>query len=150
MPAAASIIESEDTLAAIVRAARVVAVVGMKDGADPYAPAHSIPRKLQSLGIRVIPVNPKLTEAVLGERPYPNLAAVPDRFDVVDIFRRSDAIGPIADEILELPAERRPAVVWMQTGIRNDDAAARLVAAGIQVVMDRCLGVYGARYRASA
>jgi predicted CoA-binding protein len=146
----ASIVEAEDALAAIVRAARVVAVVGMKDDADPFAPAHSIPRKLQSLGIRVIPVNPKLAEAVLGERPYPSLAAVPDRFDVVDIFRRSEAIGPIADEILALPADRRPAVVWMQTGIRNDDAAARLVSAGIQVVMDRCLGVYGSRYRTPA
>jgi hypothetical protein len=143
---ASGVVESEDVLAAIVRAARVVAVVGMKDGSDPGAPAYTIPDKLQSLGIRVIPVNPKLLEA-LGERAYPTLADVPDRFDVVDVFRRPEAVGRVADAILALPAERRPAVVWMQTGIRNEEAAARLAAAGVQVVMDRCLGVYAARYR---
>ncbi len=143
------IVESEPDLAAIVRAVRTAAVVGMKDETDPDAAAYRIPRMLQARGIRVIPVNPKLTEA-LGEKAYPNLAAVPVPFDVVDVFRRSEAVGPLADEILALPETKRPAVVWMQTGVRNDEAAERLAAAGIRVVLDACLGVYASRYRSGA
>jgi predicted CoA-binding protein len=69
------------------------------------------------------------------------------RPDIVNVFRRPDAIGEVADEVLALPPERRPAVFWLQTGIRNDEAAARVAAAGIKVVQDRCLGVYSRRYR---
>ena len=136
----------EEGLAEIVRSMRTVAVVGIKDGADPDAPAYAIPKMLHDRGVRILPVNPKY-ETVLGERVYPTIASLPERPDVLDVFRRSDAIGSIADEVLALPAERRPAVFWMQTGIRNEDAAERLSAAGIRVVMDRCLGVYTARYR---
>jgi predicted CoA-binding protein len=143
------IVESEEDLAEIVRSARTVAVVGIKDGSDPAAPAYAIPQTLQSLGIRVFPVNPKLS-TVLGERAYPDLASLPERVDVINIFRRPDVIGALAEEILALPPERRPAVVWMQTGIRNDAAADRLSGAGIRVVMDRCLGVYAKRYRPEA
>jgi hypothetical protein len=137
----------EDELAAIVRGARTVAVVGMKDDSDPEAAAYRIPRTIQRHGLRVFPVNPKLTSA-LGESAHPSLAALPERVDIVDVFRRSDAIGAVADEVLALPPERRPGVVWLQSGIRNDEAAARLVAAGIAVVQDRCLGEYSKRYRA--
>jgi predicted CoA-binding protein len=140
---------TEAQLAEIVRAATVVAVVGMRDESNADAPAHEIPKLIQSLGVRVIPVNPKLTET-LGEKAYPNLAALPVRPDIVDVFRRSEAIGEIADEVLALPADKRPKVVWLQTGIRNDEAAARLEAAGITVVQDRCLGVYSKRYRKAA
>ncbi|HEX5031562.1 MAG TPA: CoA-binding protein [Candidatus Eisenbacteria bacterium] len=139
-------VDTEEELAAIVRGARVVAVIGIKDGSDPHAPAYSIPKMLQERGIRIIPVRPALT-SVLGERAYPAIGDVPERVDIVDLFRRSSAIDAHADEILALPESKRPGVVWMQTGIRNDAAAARLEAAGIQVVMDRCLGVYSARYR---
>jgi predicted CoA-binding protein len=139
-------ITSETELADIVRGATVVAVVGMRDASAADAPAHEIPKLIQSLGVRVIPVNPKLTEA-LGEKAYPNLAALPVRPDIVDVFRRSEAIGEVADEVLALPPERRPAVFWLQSGIRNDAAAAKLSAAGIKVVQDRCLGVYSKRYR---
>lgn len=138
-------IESEAELAEIVRSARVVAVVGMRDESAADTPAHQIPRQIQALGLKVIPVNPKLTKA-LGETAYPDLTSVPVRVDIVDVFRRSDAIGAVADEVLALPAERRPAVFWMQAGIRNDEAAARLAAAGIKVVQDRCLGVYSRKY----
>jgi predicted CoA-binding protein len=141
-----SVIESETELAEIVRNAKVVAVIGMRDASVPDLPAHEIPKLIQSLGVRVIPVNPKLTEA-LGEKAYPNLAALPERPDIIDVFRRSEAIGEIADEVLALPPERRAPVFWMQTGIKNDEAAARLAAAGIKVVQDRCLGVYSRRYR---
>lgn len=139
-------IESEEELAAVVRAMRVVAVVGMKGEDRPDEPAFSIPWVVQGKGVRVIPVNPKLT-AALGERAYPDLASVPERFDLVDVFRRSDAIPEVADAVLALPADRRPRVVWMQSGIRHEAAADRLVAAGIDVVQDRCLGVYANRYR---
>jgi len=140
------IIDSEQDLAEIVRSVRTVAVVGMKDGADPTAPAYTVARVLQARGIRILPVNPKLS-TVLGERAYPNLASLPERPDVVDVFRRPEAVGPLGDEILALPPEKRPRVIWLQTGIRNDAAAEKLSAAGIQVVMDRCLGVYVARFR---
>lgn len=142
----ALIVESEEELAAIVRAVRVVGVVGIKDGADPEAPAYAIPKRLQSLGIRILGVNPKFTR-VLGERVYPGVAAMPERPDILDVFRRPELVGPLADEVLSLPAEKRPPVFWMQTGIRNEAAAEKLAAAGIRVVMDRCLGVYADRYR---
>ncbi|HEY0709722.1 MAG TPA: CoA-binding protein [Polyangia bacterium] len=142
----AATIDSETELEEIVRAARTVAVIGMRDESAKDQPAYEIPRLLQSLGLAIRPVNPKLTE-VLGERAYASLADVPEAVDIVDVFRRSDAIPGIADEILALPADRRPRVFWMQTGITNDEAAARLSAAGIKVVQDRCLGVYSRRYR---
>lgn len=138
-------LESEEELAASVRALRTVAVVGMKGEDRAAEPAFEIPRMLQQRGVRVIPVNPRLTSA-LGERAWPDLASVPDRFDAVDVFRRPDAVPEVAEAVLALPAERRPAVFWMQSGIRNEAAAARLVEAGIDVVEDRCLGVYASRY----
>lgn len=139
----------EGALAAIVRGMRTVAVIGMVDERQADRPAHEIPRVLKEHGIRVVPVNPKI-ETSLGERAVPDLASVPVAFDAVDVFRNSENVGPHADEVLALPPERRPRVFWMQSGIRNETAAARLAAAGIQVVMDRCLGVYAARYRPRA
>lgn len=139
-------ITDEAELAAIVREARTVAVLGMVDESKSDRPAFRIPQMMQETGIRVIPVNPTITSS-LGEPAYPDLASVPTPFDVVDVFQRSEKIGPIADAILALPRERRPRVVWLQTGIRNDEAAARLAGAGIQVVQNRCMGVYSARYR---
>ena len=140
------IVESEEDLKSIVQSAQKVAVVGIKDDTDPKAPAYTIPKVLQERGLRIFPVNPKF-QTVLGERVYPDLASLPERIDVVDVFRRPDAIPALADEILALPAEKRPSVVWMQTGIKNDAAAQKLAEAGIRVVQDRCLGVYSARYR---
>jgi predicted CoA-binding protein len=141
-----NLIDGEEELARIVRDARTVAVVGMKDGSDPDAAAVSVPKALKARGLRVIPVNPTI-QSSLGLTAYHDLGSVPEAFDLVDIFRRSEHVSAIADEILALPPSRRPRVVWMQTGIRNDVAAARLAEAGIQVVQDHCLGVYSARYR---
>ncbi|HEX8953505.1 MAG TPA: CoA-binding protein [Polyangia bacterium] len=141
-----NLIESEEDLARIVRGARSVAVVGMKDGSDPHAPAFEIPKALKARGLRVIPVNPMI-QASLGMTAYKDLASVPESFDLVDVFRRSEKIAELAEEILALPPARRPRVVWLQTGVRNDVAAARLAEAGIQVVQDHCLGVYSAKYR---
>jgi predicted CoA-binding protein len=139
------IVTEEAELAAIVRGMKTIAVVGMKGEDQGDEPAHEIPALVQSLGPRVIPVNPKLKET-LGERAYPDLASVPEPFDLVDVFRRIDAIPAVADEILALPTDRRPKIVWLQSGIRHDEAARRLADAGIDVVQDRCLGVYASRY----
>ena len=140
-------IESEDELAEIVRSMRTVAVVGAKAGRrDPDAPAYGIPKMLEARGVRIIPVNPTIPSA-LGEPTRPNVAAVGERADVINVFRRPAVIEALADEILALPADERPGVVWLQSGIRSDPAAAKLTAGGIRVVMDRCLGVYAARYR---
>lgn len=139
-------LESEEDLAAIVRSMRTIAVVGMKGEDRPDEAAFEIPRMLQQRGYRVIPVNPTLGSA-LGERAWPDLASVPERFDVVDVFRRPDAVPEVAEAVLALPAERRPKAVWLQSGIRNEAAAGRLTEAGIDVVQDRCLGVYAGRYQ---
>jgi predicted CoA-binding protein len=141
-----NLIEREEDLARIVRDARTVAVVGMKDGTDADAPAFTIPKALKARGLRIIPVNPMIQQS-LGLTAYKDLASVPEAFDLVDVFRRSEKVGELADEILALPPARRPRVVWLQTGIRNDVAAARLAEAGIQVVQDHCLKVYSERYR---
>jgi uncharacterized protein len=146
---AGTIIQSEEDLARIVRGFRSVAVIGIKDGSDPDAPAFAIPTMLRERGIRILGVNPKV-RAFHGDPVVPGIASVTERVDVVEIFRRSENVPAHADEILALPPGMRPAVVWMQTGIRNQEAAERLAAAGIDVVMDRCLGVYTARYRPRA
>jgi predicted CoA-binding protein len=136
-------------IADLVRAIRVAAVLGMKDGSDPDAAAYRIPQILRERGIHVIPVNPKF-ETIDGDRCYPTLAAVPEPFDTLDVFRAPKFIAGIAEEILALPPERRPRLVWLQSGIRDDASAKRLAAAGIQVVQDRCLGVDAAQFRPRA
>lgn len=144
--AAGRIVEDEAGLAAIVRAARVAAVIGMKDARAAAEPAYGIPEIVQARGIRVIPVNPFIRES-LGERAYATIGDVPDAFDLVNVFRRAANVPAHVEEILALPPARRPRVVWLQTGIVHAAAAARLTDAGIDVVMDRCLGVLASRYR---
>jgi len=139
-----AIVEDEDRLVAIARSLSVVAVLGIKDDRDPDAPAHSIPELLAGTGVRVIGVNPEVKHA-LGSRTLASIADLDERVDVLDVFRRSEHIPAHTEELLALPAERRPAVVWLQSGIRDDASAARLAAAGYDVVQDRCLGVYRRR-----
>jgi predicted CoA-binding protein len=141
-----NLLESDAEIAAVARAMRVVAVVGMKDESRPWEPAFEIPRMIVERGAKVIPVNPTI-EHSLGRKAYAKLADVPERFDLVDVFRRPERIPALADEILALPAEQRPEVVWLQSGIRNDAAALKLAEAGIRVVQDACLGVIAARVR---
>ncbi|HET8649921.1 MAG TPA: CoA-binding protein [Gemmatimonadales bacterium] len=141
------IVEDEAGLAAIVRGAKTVAVIGMKSSDDAPAAAYSIPAMLRQRGYRVIPINPALSGTrIFGEPVLAGVADLSVRPDIFDVFRRSEAIPEVADEILALPAELRAPVVWLQTGIVHHDAAERLTAAGIDVVMDRCLGVYVSRY----
>jgi predicted CoA-binding protein len=145
--AAGRLIEREDELAEVVRGMRTVAVLGMKGEDQRFEPAFEIPQRIQSLGMRILPVNPKLAgRTVLGETAYADLASVAERFDTVEVFRRSEAIPEVTEAVLALPVERRPRVVWLQTGIRHDASARRLAAAGIDVVQDACLGVLAGRY----
>jgi predicted CoA-binding protein len=115
---------------------RSIAVVGIK--AKPSEDAFRVPQYLQQQGYRIVPVSPKL-ESVLGEPAVTGLDQAPAPIDLVNLFRASDHIPGHADEILAMSP--RPRAVWMQLGIRHEAAAARLRAAGIQVVQDRCIMV---------
>ena len=139
------LIEREQDLAEIVRSMHVIGVVGIKDGRDPQAPAYSIPKMLADDGHRIVGVNPTLP-AALGSPTLASEAELAEGVDVLDVFRRIDVLPELAAELVALPPERRPKVVWLQSGIRDDDVAAQLVTAGFDVVQDRCLGVYWRRY----
>ncbi len=109
-----------------------IAVVGISD--DPERPSHYVASFLATHGYNIIPVNPKLTEWE-GKKCYPDLRSIPVKVDVVDIFRRSEAVPPVVDEAIAIKAK----AVWMQEGIVNEEAAAKARKAGIEVVMDRCM-----------
>jgi len=111
---------------------RTIAVVGLSPKAN--RPSHQVAAALQRFGYRVIPVRPAV-ERVLGERAYPDLYALPERPDLVDIFRAPEHVGPIVDTVIELGL---PAI-WLQDGVVNEAAARKAQAAGITVVMDRCI-----------
>ena len=116
---------------------RTIAMVG----ASPTwnRPSYFAMKYMQAKGYRVIPVNPRAAgQDILGERVYATLADVPHRIDMVQIFRNSDAAGPITDEALAVAEEKGIRVLWMQLGVRNDAAAARAEAAGLTVIMNRC------------
>jgi predicted CoA-binding protein len=124
-------------VAAIVRGARRIAVVGLSD--DPFRPSHSVADYLQKAGYSIVGVHPA-GGTVLGVKRYPELMTAnyeEGPFDIVDIFRRSDAIPSLLRDLLEV----RPKLVWMQLGVEHAATAAALEAAGIAVVQDRCLAV---------
>lgn len=131
--------EEQQTIEKILRTARTIATVGFSD--DTEKPSHRVPAYLQSQGYRVIPVNPRL-ETGLGEKAYASLSDVPEPIDVVQIFRRSDQVGPIVDEAIAAGAK----AVWMQIGIVDELAAARARAAGLDVVMNQCMKVQHTRW----
>ena len=101
---------------------------------DPRRPSHGVARYLQRVGYRIIPINPKVDE-VLGERAYPSLRDVADPVDVVDVFRRSEFVGPIVDDAIAMRAH----AVWLQDGVIDRLAAERARKAGLDVVMDDCM-----------
>ena len=111
-----------------------MAVVGLSS--NPTTPSYAIARYLQEHGYRIIPVNPKET-AVLGERAYPSVQAIPERVDVVDVFRRAEAVPDVVEDAIAAGAP----MIWLQLGIRNEAAAARAQEAGLAVVMDHCMKV---------
>ena len=123
----------DDYLRDILRGVRTIAMVGASEHWN--RPSYFAMKYLQDKGYRVIPVNPQAKgEEILGEKVRNDLSEVPEKIDMVDIFRRSDAVPPIVDQAIAKGAK----VVWMQLGVRNDAAAAKAEAAGLRVVMNRC------------
>jgi len=120
------------TIAEVLRSAKNIAVVGLSP--SPLRPSHGVAAYLQSHGYRIIPVNPKISNA-LGETAYKSLSEVPDKIDVVEVFRRSELVPAVVDEAIRLKVP----VIWMQEGVVNDAAAEKARKAGIFVVMDRCM-----------
>jgi len=116
----------------ILRDSHIVALVGASP--DVERPSYRVLAYLKEQGYRVIPVNPRFPQ-ILGETSYPDLAAIPEKVDVVDIFRRAEDVPPVVDQAIVIGAK----VVWMQLGVINEAAASRAREAGLQVVMDRCM-----------
>ncbi|HXZ52553.1 MAG TPA: CoA-binding protein [Burkholderiales bacterium] len=128
------------TLRRILAENRVVAVVGLS--ADWYRPSYFAAKYLQEHGYRIIPVNPRYAgRRVLGETCYASLREIPDEIDIVDVFRRSADVPPIAEEAIAIGAK----VLWQQIGVKNEAAAERARDAGLDTVMDRCVKIEHAR-----
>ena len=131
---------SDPELKQLLIDATTIAVVGAS--ANPEKASHGIMQQLQRAGYRVIPVNPKEAE-ILGERSYPSLVDVPERIDIVDVFRRAEDTPGIADEAVTIGAK----ALWLQSGIMNEDAAAQATSGGLTVVLDACIGATHSRLR---
>jgi uncharacterized protein len=124
-----------DYVRGILRDVKTIALVGAS--ANNVRPSYLVMKYLLDKGYTVIPINPGLAgQELLGQKVHASLKDVPVPIDMVDIFRNSDAAGTITDEALALP--QKPKVIWMQLSVRNDEAAARAEAQGVQVVMNRC------------
>lgn len=122
----------------ILSTCKTVAVVGLS--ADWYRPSYFAAKYLLGHGYTVIPVNPRYEE-ILGQRCYKSLADIPVKVDVVDVFRKTEDVGPIADQAIAIGAK----VLWQQLGVLNHEAGAKAEAAGLESVMDRCMKIEHAR-----
>jgi uncharacterized protein len=116
----------------LLRKCKTIAVVGLSS--KKFRPSYGVAEYLQAQGYRIIPVNPNESE-VLGEKSYPSIEDVPEHIDLVDIFRRSEFVGPIVDSAIRAGA----IAIWMQEGVVHHDAAKKAREAGLAVVMDRCI-----------
>lgn len=136
---AGSIIDDDAGVRALLERTRTIAVLGIKPEAERYQPAFYVSQYLAAVGFEIIPVPVYFPEVrqILGRRVYRSLRDIPQRVDLVDVFRRAADIPPHIDDIIAA----RPRAVWFQQGIRHDIVAARLARAGIDVVQDRCLMV---------
>jgi uncharacterized protein len=123
-----------NTLRRILKENRVIAVVGLS--ADWYRPSYFAAKYMQEHGYRVIPVNPKY-DSILGEKCYRSLRDIAERVDIVDVFRKTEDVMPIAGDAIAIGAR----VLWQQLGVRNEGAAAKARAAGLEAVMDRCVKI---------
>jgi uncharacterized protein len=121
-----------DPIRELLARVKTVAVVGLSD--SPMRPSHGVSAYLQGQGYRIIPVNPRIAEA-LGEKSYPSLLEVPEKIDVVDVFRRPEFV----DEIVEQAIQLKIPAIWLQEDVINERAAERARKAGMFVVMDRCI-----------
>jgi hypothetical protein len=133
---------SADPITELLKAYKTVAVVGLSS--NPARPSNGVAEYLQNVGYRIIPVNPNERE-VLGEKSYARLEDVPERVEIVDVFRRSDQVGQVADSAIAVGAK----VLWLQRGVIDDAAAEKARAAGLRVIMDACLYVEHKRRRQS-
>jgi len=127
-----------ETLRRILASSRVLAIVGLS--AEWYRPSYFAAKYMQEHGYRIIPVNPKYRE-ILGERCYPSLADIPEKVDLVDVFRRTADVLPIARQAIEIGAK----VLWQQLGVVNDEADRLAREAGLDSVMNRCVKIEHAR-----
>jgi predicted CoA-binding protein len=123
---------SDKQIKEILQKYKKVAVVGLSP--DETRPSNVVARCLQGKGFKIVPVNPNEKE-ILGEKAYPNLSAIPEKVEIVDIFRRSDQVPPIVDEAIKIGAK----VIWMQEGVINHPSALKASENGIAVVMNRCM-----------
>jgi uncharacterized protein len=123
----------------ILEESRNVAVVGLSD--SPYRTSHAIANAIQRAGYKIFPVNPNLTGPVLGEEPYATVEEIPEPIDIVDVFRRSEKVAPVAEDAVAAGAK----VLWMQSGVINAEAAKYAEEHDLTVVMDRCIKVDHAR-----
>ena len=121
-----------DQIRSLLREVKTIAVVGLSPRAE--RPSYRVSRAMQGFGYRIVPVRPAVTE-VLGEKAYARLSDIPFEVDLVDVFRNPDDVGPIVDECIALGVKR----LWLQDGVVNEEAARKARAAGITVVMDRCV-----------
>jgi hypothetical protein len=140
-----NLVTTEQGIAEVLRDTKRVAVLGIKTEAQAGQAAFYVPEYLHNAGLDVVPVPvyyPDVTE-ILGKKVYRTVAGVPGPVDMVNVFRRGEDVPPHVDDILAA----KPKSVWMQSGIRNDEAARRLAEAGIKVVQDRCLMVEHRRHR---
>ncbi|MBZ5598172.1 MAG: CoA-binding protein [Acidobacteriia bacterium] len=121
-----------DPITDLLRHSHTIAVVGLSN--SPLRPSHGVSAYMQTQGYRIIPVNPQIDEA-LGEKSYASLLEVPEKIDIVNIFRRPDAVEEVVDQAIQLKVP----VVWMQESVIHEKAAEKARQAGIFVVMDRCI-----------
>lgn len=119
-------------IADLLSTSRTIAVVGLSS--KKWRASHGVSEYMQNQGYRIIPVNPEETE-VLGEKAYPDLESVPDKVDIVDVFRRSEHVPPIVESAIKIGAR----AIWLQEGVYHPEAAARATGAGLIVIMDRCI-----------
>jgi predicted CoA-binding protein len=128
------VVANTEPIATILHEARVIAVVGLSP--RPDRPSHAVSSYMQSHGYRIIPINPSCSE-ILHESCYPSLLDLPEgsKIDIVNVFRRSETVGPIIEQAIRIGAR----CVWMQEGVWNPQAAHKAEAAGLDVVMNRCI-----------
>ena len=131
---------SSDPIGDILRSSKTIAVVGLSS--NPFRPSHEVAAYLRSAGYRIIPVNPNESE-VLGIKAFARLEDIPEPVDIVDVFRRSEDVPPVADSAIAIKAK----VLWMQLGVENAQAAEKAHAAGLTVVENACLMVEHKRRR---